>query len=57
MKQADVEIELAGRYTSGASVIDFMSKTPNAEVAVDVDVDKFADWFIKSIQNAEQERK
>lgn len=57
LKQADVEIELAGRYTSGASVIDFMSKTPNAEVAVDVDVDKFADWFIKSIQNAEQERK
>lgn len=56
MKKANVEIELAGRYTYGASVIDFMSDKPNAEIATDVDIDKFAQWFINSIKVADQGR-
>lgn len=56
IKKAHVEIELAGRYTYGASVVDFMDKDTNAQVAVDVDVDKFAKWFINSIKDADQGR-
>ncbi|RVU71338.1 MULTISPECIES: nucleoside hydrolase [Lactobacillus] len=57
MKKANVEIELAGRYTYGASVMDFLSDDTNAEIAVDVKTDKFAAWFIQSIKQAEQGRK
>lgn len=54
IKKARVEIELAGRFTYGASVIDFMSGQPNAEVAVDVDLEKFSRWFTNSINQADQ---
>lgn len=56
VRKANVEVELAGRYTYGASVINFMSNNPNAEVAVDVDVKMFADWFINKIKLADQGR-
>lgn len=56
MRKADVQVELAGRYTYGATVIDFMNEEKNVDVAVDVDVDKFAAWFIQSIKNAAQGR-
>lgn len=57
LRRAEVQIELAGRYTYGATSIEFKSKNVNAEVAVDVDVPSFAAWFIDSIKNAEQGRK
>ena len=56
VRKANVEVELAGRYTYGASVINFMSNNPNAEVAVDVDVKMFADWFMNKIKLADQGR-
>lgn len=56
IKNARVEVELNGRYTYGATVIDFNSTDPNVQVAVDVDVDKFAAWFINRIKDAEQGR-
>lgn len=58
MKQAKVEIELRGQYTYGASVMDFMDQEhANAEIAVDVDLEKFAAWFVESIKLADQGRK
>ena len=56
VRKANVEVELAGRYTYGASVINFMSNNPNAEVAIDVDVKMFADWFMNKIKLADQGR-
>lgn len=57
MEKANVEIELRGQFTYGASVIDFMNQADtNAEIATDVDLDKFAAWFIDSIKRAEQGR-
>ena len=57
LKPAQVEIELAGRVTYGASAIDFNGENKNAEVAVDVDTVKFADWMVESIKLADQGRK
>lgn len=57
MKEANVEVELAGKYTAGATAMDFLSDKPNAEIAVDVKTDKFADWFIQGVKIAEQGRK
>ncbi len=57
MKKANVNIELRGQYTYGASVMDFMDQEhANAEIATDVDLDKFATWFIDSIKKADQGR-
>lgn len=57
MRKANVEIELRGQYTYGASVINFMDQEHvNAEIATDVDLDKFAKWFIDSIKKADQGR-
>lgn len=57
MKKAHVEIELAGKWTAGASVMDFMSEEVNAEIAVDVDTEGFAQWFVESVKKAQQGRK
>lgn len=57
LRSASVNVELIGRYTYGATVIDFKSQKFNAEVAVDVDVAQFADWFIDGIEKADQGRK
>lgn len=59
-KPATVEIELDGRYTYGASVMDFkgyLEKPQNARIAVNVDTKKFAKWFVEAIKNANQGRK
>lgn len=56
IKKARVDIELAGRFTYGATNIDFMKEKTNALVATDVDVDQFAAWFIKSTLRANQGR-
>lgn len=51
MRKANVEIELRGQFTYGASVINFMDQEhANAEIATDVDLEKFAKWFIDSIE-------
>lgn len=57
LKPANVEIELAGRYTYGASVMDFLSEEHNAQIATDVDTKSFATWFVQSIQAANNGRK
>lgn len=56
-KKARVQVELAGRYTYGATSIKFMDNAQaNAQIAVDVDTEKFADWFIALTQIADQGR-
>lgn len=55
-KDAKVDIELSGRFTYGATSIDFNNAHPNAKIAVDVDVEQFANWFINEIRQAEQGR-
>lgn len=57
LTKAHVEVELRGQYTYGASVIDFLNQDYNVTVATDVDQNKFAQWFVKAIENAEQGRK
>lgn len=57
MKKANVEIELRGQFTYGASVINFMDReNANAEIATDVDLELFSKWFINSIKNSNQGR-
>lgn len=57
LKKANVEIELRGQFTYGASVINFMDQEhANAEIATDVDLDQFSKWFIDSIKNSDQGR-
>ena len=57
LKKANVEIELRGQFTYGASVINFMDQANvNAEIATDVDLDQFSKWFIDSIKNSDQGR-
>ena len=57
LKKANVEIELRGQFTYGASVINFMDQeNVNAESATDVDLDQFSKWFIDSIKNSDQGR-
>lgn len=65
LRPANVEIELAGRYTYGASVMNFghylerpVSENDfNAEIAVSVDTNKFAEWFVAGVKKADQGRK
>lgn len=55
LKKANVEIELRGQFTYGASVINFMDQEhANAEIATDVDLDQFSKWFIDSIKNSDR---
>ncbi|MBP2057563.1 purine nucleosidase/non-specific riboncleoside hydrolase [Lactobacillus colini] len=56
-KPAHVEIELAGKFTAGASAMDFLSEQPNAEIATKVKTAEFADWFIEAIKIANEGRK
>lgn len=48
-----VDVELAGTYTAGCTVIDlkgYLKKPANAKVCVDIDPDKFKSWFLESIK-------
>ncbi len=47
-RQAEVVVETEGRHTSGMTVVDFSSNTPNATVAVRLDVDAFWDYVLHS---------
>jgi purine nucleosidase len=48
-REAHVEVELAGRLTSGMTVVDFPG-VPNAKVGTDIDLPGFWDLFIDSLQ-------
>lgn len=50
MKNARIDIETQGEFTSGASLVDFSKKESNAKIATDIDVDSFIDWFKMSIK-------
>lgn len=48
-----VDVELAGTYTSGCTVIDlrgYLKKPANAKVCIDIDPDKFKKWFMEALQ-------
>ncbi|MFI6906436.1 nucleoside hydrolase [Nonomuraea sp. NPDC050394] len=45
---AEVRVETAGQYTTGMTVTDFNSPTPNARVATHLDADRFWDLMITS---------
>lgn len=54
-QKAYVAIDTKSPYTYGASVMDFdgfFEKDYNAEIAVKVDRDRFKDWFVKAIAQA-----
>ena len=46
-RDARVEVETEGRFTSGMTVVDFSSPAPNARVAVRLDVDAFWDHVLQ----------
>lgn len=49
VKEADVQIELAGHYTKGATVVDFESQYPNCTVVLSpVDKD-YEDLFLNAL--------
>lgn len=50
IKEARVDIETQGEFTSGASLINFDSKDTNAKVATDIDVKVFIEWFKMAIK-------
>lgn len=48
-----VDVELAGSYTSGCTVIDlrgYLKREANANVCVDIDPVKFKAWFMQALQ-------
>ncbi|MFD2391913.1 ribonucleoside hydrolase RihC [Enterococcus gallinarum] len=52
IKETFVAVETAGEYTAGATIIDLnnkLGKDKNCRVCVDVDEDKFKDWFLQAI--------
>lgn len=49
-----VGVELDGKYTKGATVVDlkgYLKKENNAKVTVDIDKDIFKKWFLNEINN------
>ncbi|MCA9767063.1 MAG: nucleoside hydrolase, partial [Carnobacterium sp.] len=50
---AFMDVELNGRYTTGATIVDlegFLKKETNATVCLDIDQDAFKKWFLTSIE-------
>jgi len=48
-----VDVELAGSMTAGCTVVDlkgYLKQPNNAKVCIDVDANKFRDWFKESIR-------
>lgn len=64
LKKAHVEVELRGAYTYGATVISFNEDrdknnfvlNQKIEVAVDINEQKFANWFLTMIKETEEKR-
>lgn len=51
--EAFMDVELNGRYTTGATIVDlegFLKKETNATVCLDIDQDAFKKWFLTSIE-------
>lgn len=51
VKEADVQIELDGKYTKGATVVNFNSQYPNCSVVLSPIGSKFKDVFLNSLEN------
>ena len=49
-RPAWVDIELAGTYTLGMTVTDFRAAAPNADVATDLDADRFWDLVVSALE-------
>lgn len=52
IKETFVTVETQGEYTSGATIIDLnnkLGKEKNCRVCVDVDENKFKEWFLQAI--------
>ncbi|WP_414838530.1 ribonucleoside hydrolase RihC [Carnobacterium sp. TMP28] len=52
--EAFMDVELNGRYTTGATIVDlkgFLKKEANATVCLDIDQDAFKKWFLTSIEH------
>lgn len=45
IKNARIDIETQGEFTSGASLVDFMSENSNSKIATDIDINSFIEWF------------
>jgi inosine-uridine nucleoside N-ribohydrolase len=48
LERARVEVETAGRWTSGMTVTDFAATEPNALAATEIDVDGFWDLVLRT---------
>lgn len=54
-KDAFVDVETQGELTAGATCVDLFNrwnKTPNATVCLDINVERFREWVIETIQKA-----
>ncbi len=52
-EQYYIGIELSGEMTRGATLVDirgYLHKEANVTIATDIDVDRFKDWFLNSIE-------
>lgn len=52
MTKAFVDVETAGTLTAGCTVVDlkgYLKREPNATVTVDVDAERFCEWFMDGI--------
>ena len=53
MEEAYVDIELSSGLTRGCTVVDlrnYLGKTPNAKVCMDIDGEKFREWFLEYVR-------
>lgn len=54
-KEAFVDVETQGELTAGTTCVDLFNrwnKTPNATICVDINVERFRDWVIETINKA-----
>lgn len=52
MAKARIDIETQGEFTSGASLVDFSKHETNAQIATDIDVEGFKEWFKNLVKRA-----
>lgn len=53
VEETCVDVELNGEMTRGCTVVDlknYLKRQPNAKVCMDIDGEKFREWFMKSIE-------
>lgn len=52
VEETYVDVELTGEMTRGCTVVDlkgYLKKAPNAKVCMDIDGEKFREWFLESV--------